>query len=166
MYDHNLVPINDTHQVLLGGGSTASDVYLFDWNSEEWTDLPSLNIERRYSQAGLVTYPNGTQAIVIAGGNATKSSEIWIIDSEEWIMGPDLPTAGAKLEFGASVSYGNTFLIVGGYITNVYEDTIVSFNILTEDWEILPQRMKNGRRDFAAFMIPNSFIKCTLASIN
>ena len=158
---HNLVAINNTHQVLLGGQSDTIEVYLFNWDGGEWTQLPSLNAARMYSQAGLVTYPNGTRAIIAAGGRFVLTSEIWVIDSDEWIVGPNLPFDGSYLQEGASVSYQDSFLIVGGELDgDLAQDTIISFNTVTEDWEILPQRLENARRIFAAFMIPNSFINC------
>ena len=99
---HNLVQVNTTHFMLLGGYSPTSRVWMFDSSTELWTSKQDLLESRSATQAGLVKYADGRRAVVVAGSYEIKSSEIFDLDSETWRAGPDLPVS--------AYLYGGAFL--------------------------------------------------------
>ena len=121
---------------------------------DHWTDGPILSTGREISQAGLVTFSNGTKVIVAAGGYEVKSSELLVLGTSEWMYGPDLPH---DICCGASVQFENTFLVVGGFHDNSYQDTIWKFDIDVGNWVIMDQKLATPRDYLAAFLVPDSF---------
>ena len=120
---------------------------------------------KRYSvSAGLVKYSDGSEHIVVAGGNAggdnQKSSvtEIFDLQTLTWSVGDHLPF---KLEDGESVPFEDSFLIVGGEeMPYNYVDSILFFNPIFQEWEQRNETMKRIRTEFATFMVPNSYANC------
>ena len=154
---HTIVQVNSTHFMLVGGDYT-NKAWMFDRSSELWTPLPN-QLEDRYApQAGLVTHLDGHQVVIVAGGQDTKTSEIFDLAMQTWRYGPDLPVS-EELNWGASVQHGDTFLIIGGY-DNGYSDSILSFDATLESWVELPQKLTQGRSRFAAFLVPEDFVTC------
>ena len=159
--------------ILLGGhGSylnTGSRSYFYNSVSDKWTDGPHFSVGRTGSHAGLVKYQNGRSAIIIAGGHSTKSSEILNVKhpkptqlkssethvtNRKWIKGPDLPYT---IWNGASIQLDDTFLIVGGRHEASYLDIIWKFDVETEAWSFLDQKLKIARNVHTAFLVPDYF---------
>ena len=59
------------------------------------------------AQAGLVTYSDGNKAIIVAGGQDSKSTEIFDLSQKRWKWGPDLPVS-SKVRQGQ----GNLFKMI------------------------------------------------------
>ena len=151
-HDHNIISIDDNRVMLLGGQDVYQDTYLFD--GAAWITGPLLSVGRYGSQAGLVTFRNGTQMIVAAGGLGEQTTEFLLVYGDEWHFGPDLPH---EIRFGASVQLGNTFLIVGGYDGSIFYDTIWTFDVEAEDWIELNQHLTTARDVTAAFLVPDEY---------
>lgn len=150
---HNVISIENNKAMLLGGRFSYQDTHIYDGTS--WQNGPTLLRARGESQAGLVTFENGTKIIVAAGGLDEQTTEIFNIDANEWQAGPDLPYL---IKRGASVQFENTFLIVGGKDTNSDElDTIWKFDMDTENWALLDVKMQAARSLTAAFLVPEDF---------
>ena len=49
---HTMVNINESNVAIFSGHYEMDDVELFDKNTQSYTNLPSLNQERRYAQGG------------------------------------------------------------------------------------------------------------------
>ena len=116
-------------------------------------------IERRFCQAGLVTYPDGTKGIIAAGGYYTeKSVDFLDLDTLIWEPRPRMPI---NIYIGVSVPYQDSFLIVGGYSSDGpnYLDTIYYYNPMTDEFELLGQMM-DERETFAAFLVPDYYANC------
>ena len=109
------------------------------------------------SHAGLVTLADGRKEVVVAAGSPTTATQIFSFESQTWRRGQDFPL---EIAYGESVPFGDTFLVVGG-LTDNSQDTIYKYNIETEGWDLMPQRLKNARREFAAFLAPNDYITCS-----
>jgi hypothetical protein len=161
--DHNLVQVNETHYLLLGHNS--AKVWMFDSDLEEWSVMPDMLRSRRYPAAGLVRYADGRRVVVVAGSYAdTKSVEVLDLDENVWRAGPDLPVA-TYLHAGASVPFGDTFLIVGGYGDGLAEErkllaSIIVYDPAAEDWVTLPQQLAEPRAFFTAVLVPDDFAEC------
>ncbi len=64
-----------------------------------------------------------------------------------------------------SVQYGDTFLSVGGSFGTEATQDIIAFrpdsdNVLASTWEVLPQKLTNGRRGHVAMLLPDDYIEC------
>ncbi len=71
-------------------------------------------LARDKCQAGLVTYPDGTQGILVAGDRNSYDTSVEFLNLETLIWEPrqSLPET---VFAGASVPYQDSFLVVGGY---------------------------------------------------
>ena len=114
--------------------------------------------------AGLVTYPDRSRHIVAAGGYELDDTLTYIYDLDlgigMWRPGPDLPFLN-----GASVPYGDTFLVVGGeqnYFPYYDSDLISEFNPdpSAERWNLRPERLKSSKLYMTAFLVPDDYATC------
>ena len=146
---HNLVRINSTHIFLLGGFPYHSDTHYFNQVTEDWTDGPNLVTSREQCSAGLVTFANNSQAIVVVGGRSDRNIEVMFLNENVFRMGPDLTE---DVFFGASVPFGNSFLIVGANTDKIY-----TYDPDVENLVTLPQSLVTSRRITTAFMAPEHY---------
>ena len=109
------------------------------------------------SHAGLVTLADGRKEVVVASGQYTTATQIFSFESQTWRRGQEFPS---ELGQGRSVPFGDTFLVVGG-LSSSYHDTIYKYNIETEGWDLMPQRLKDTRDQLTAFFVPDDYITCT-----
>ena len=151
---HNIISIDDNRVMLLGGEDFEYYQKTFTFNGISWQDGPDLSKGRLICQAGMVTFSNGTRMIVAAGGFNEQITEFLIVDGDKWHYGPKLPYF---IYEGASVQLENTFLIVGGSNSTGYLDTIWTFDIETENWIKLNQKLTIARKSTAAFLVPDDF---------
>ena len=149
---HNIIAIDENTAMLLGGTFTKPDTFIFrDGSWENGTDMQR---GRRQCQAGLVTFPNGTKMVAVAGGHRDHSTEFYEPGRDEWHFGKNLPYI---IKEGASVQMENTFLIVGGHNGSGYLDTIWKFDTVQENWALQGQKLNIARQTFAAFLVPDEF---------
>ena len=117
---------------------------------------------RSLAQAGVVTRSDGTQEVVVAGGLPIPTSdtvEIFSFETGSWRSAENnLPSSNHD---GASVPYGDTFLIVGGYDTFTEIDTILKYNPDEEFFETLPQHLLYGTARMAAMLVPDNYFDCS-----
>ena len=108
--------------------------------------------------AGLVTHANGSVEVVVITAYSTSKTQILNLGTLVWRYGPhDFPF---PLGYAASVPYGNTFIVIGGYNGSIDQDAIYQYEVDTGDWLLLPQHLATARRVFAATMVPDDLIHC------
>ena len=113
----------------------------------------------KYTQAGLVVHSNGTKEIVVMGGISSSATQILDLDKLTWTMGGNF--SDGKLYAGSSIPYGNTFLVVGGYIAGPGEqNSIWEYEVDTGNWKKLDQEMMTERSNFAATLVHQNSYKC------
>ena len=154
---HNLVNIDGNQVMLLSGqGDYYTDTYVFDDTLNTWTNGPELSEGRYSGQAGLVTFTNGTKFIVATGGDTERTTEILNLDDEDpqWFFGPSLPY---YIYNGASVQYGNTFLIVGGDAPQGKLNTLWMYDMDIGNWTLLDQTLEIPRAYTTAFFVPDEY---------
>ena len=101
--------------------------------------------------------------MVQIAGLFSKKTKIFDLDIQVWRDGPDFPIG---LSGGASVQFGDTFLVVSGLIEFVSEigfifsKSIFKFVTEPEGWIELPQKLIIRSDYFNAFLVPNDFIDC------
>ena len=151
---HNLITYDDSHTLLLGGQLTYSETYIFNMNNNTWSDGPRMLRARDSCQAGLVTFNNGTKAIVAAGGYAFENTtEFLNLDDMTWRYGPDLPY---QIFYGSSVQWKNSFIIVAGSGPTTL-DTLWTFDVETNEWTLLDKKLTIPRYWTAAVMLPDDY---------
>jgi hypothetical protein len=157
--NHVMIKINTSHVMMIGGRFLCGQSWLFNINTAMWTPLQNMTVMSRSNPfAGLATYPDGHQEVVVAGGGGQKSTEIFSFDSMSWRMGPnDLPR---KLAKGTSVQYQNSFLAVSGYGDGLYFDKIYKFEPNNETWIELNETLSVARTWYTSFLVPHDYIQC------
>ena len=131
----------------------------FSTETKSWTNGPDAIQFREQASAGYVRFPNGTEAVVLAGGFGYETSEIFWLDSQTWTVGPDLPISDRDYLCNACViQEEETFLIVGGA---GYEGTwLIRFNVTAGGWDVLPEKLLQPRSLSACFYVPDDFVPC------
>ena len=109
---------------------------------------------------------DGSRYIIVTGGSGgveLNSTEVLNLDDTQqgWVRGPDLPTT---LYLGASVPFGDTFLIVGGrdkIVHSMEMDTIFQFDGESFNWIQREEKLVMPRYGFAAFLVPQQVARCS-----
>ena len=88
--------------------------------------------ERTQHGCGRVANPTtGKEEVVVAGGYSQNeylsSSEIYTVEDNTWRQGTPLPKAISNI---ASLPYGDTFLMLGGYAGGSCQDSIYQVHIV------------------------------------
>lgn len=154
---HNFFRINSTHAVLTGGVALTRSVYMVNSEIEEFTRLPDIPEENYRFQAGLVTFPNGTKMVVVAGGVKENYCYGLDLDSMTWIGLPQLPI---RVAYAQAVQSESSFYVVGGVSLGASLDSIFEFDVNQGIWRELPQKLSVPRHDTAAVLVPHGVIGC------
>ena len=165
-------------------GSGDDQLYEYNMMTSTWTsmgDIPSGG--RNHLGCGVAKNRLGQTEIIIAGGLLPEddvSVDIYNLDTSEWKTSSKLCMNIFSLmltnmfadnslpipKWGmASVPYGDTFLLVGGYNENSgdYLETIYVFEPFSETFNLVQGvRLKTARRLHTAFFVDAmSFPECT-----
>lgn len=105
--------------------------------------------------AGLVTYPDGTQGILVTAGSDDVSSHFLNLETLLWEPKADFPYI---VDRAPSVPFQDSFLVVGGY-SAAYIRTIHFYDTAADEWKGIAN-MEEGKRYTAALMVPDSFANC------
>ncbi len=57
------------------------------------------------------------------------------------------------LAFMGSVQYGNTFALIGGYFSGQLTDTVYLYNPLTEQFDMLDERLTVAKSEVTTFLV-------------
>ena len=91
-----VVNLNTTHTMIIGGGSsTATNAWIYDWITKQWTRTDSL-IQARAGQGCLSL---GDKGILVAGGHDDVYNDIYTVEMYDpykgtWYSQPNLPLQG------------------------------------------------------------------------
>ena len=160
---HNLIRINDSHIMMVGHCESTNQAWMFNQMNEVWTELPNSLESRDTPFAGLVTYANGSQIVILAGGYHTRTAEAFSLQEENWFFIPDLPIWGYELYDGSFVPFGDTFLIVGGedYGSGGVQNSIIQFDPFIDNWIIRKEKLKLPKYFSTSFFVPDDYVVCT-----
>ena len=87
----------------------------------------------------------------------TSRTDIFDFSTNTWRSGPELP---ALLAFGATVPFGETFLVTGGETLASIEDTIYEYDGLNEAWILRQERLPIFRKDHSALIVSADYLGC------
>jgi len=123
MYRHCAVKVNATH-VFIGDGDMKF-AYMVNVSQQpfEFTSLPGMKYLRNDAGCGFIMMKNGVEggvasevneepAVIVAGGSPSPStSEIFLLEKNQWMEGPALPRG---FKYGGSVNPDEQTLIFAG----------------------------------------------------
>ncbi len=171
IYGHCMVTVNSTTVMAIGGrqnGQESGKTFYFTLGEESWTEGPELKNKRESHSCGKIRRNKESQemSIIVAGGYYGGSffSSVEILDegSNEWQTGPVLP-------FGISYSQmvedqNGGVILIGGESSSVgTPDTLYQLPHGGQDavWTKMEQKMKTGRYQHTAFLIPDNLVDCS-----
>ena len=158
------VRLNATHIMFAGpnlSGRRANFIYNQETNTT--VDLAPMNVDGRFlGTAGLVTFDNGTQIVIIAGGTSRKSAESFNLEEQVWKRNiPDLPV-NSELRYPTALQFEKTFLIIGGIDGQESSNSILRYDRATEDWIKLEQTMREKRHGHISIPVSTKHVNCEL----
>jgi N-acetylneuraminic acid mutarotase len=164
------ITVNDTHVLITGGLSDsqpngASGTIWFDAVNEKFSPGPTMNSARSYHGCGKIkSIDTFDDFIIVVGGyngsSHLDSTEILEPGSNEWKMGPKLPSqiTGTTI---VEDQVSNSLLLVGGGYDDAQSHKILRLATATSQWEEVEQELVVARRGSpVAFFIPDSFADC------
>jgi hypothetical protein len=171
IYGHCVVTVNSTTVMAIGGyqNGFSGKTFYFTFGEESWTEGPELKNKRRYHSCGKIRRDKDSQemSIIVAGGtdgffSFLSSVEILDEGSNEWQMGPELPFTIDSSPMVEDQNGG--IVLIGGYSSAVVNlDTLYQLPHGGQDavWTEMEQKMKTGRKDHTAFMVPDNIADCS-----
>ena len=149
------------------GGFNSSTTFYFNTENEIWSEGPQLNNKRSSHSCGRIKKDSQSQdlSVIVAGGSDGSSlSSVEILDagSNAWRNGPELPV-GIDLAQLVEVQEGGVVLVGGSSTWDEFLDTLFQLPHGGEDaeWIEMEQKLKIGRNQHVAFLVPDSITDCS-----
>ncbi len=146
-----LHPSLDPRSPMLGPKRPTAVLY----SIQEWHDLGEMpGGARDRSVCGLVRYPNGDLAAIVAGGFSFEGTgyevDLFHFPTGTWRA---LENALPMPAFGmTAVPYGDAFITVGGVSDNYNMDTVMVFDRLTESFKVLEDVRLDAPKSYVSAM--------------
>ena len=169
LFGHCIVKITKDSFMVIGGstystGSLNNDkTWIFNLAYGNWTRGPNLNVPRRSHACGVL---HG--AIIVTGGfepyppYALKSTEILNLDHpNHWIFGINLPQ---PLYSHSLIVSQESLIIAGGVADEIRNENLYELKCNDEEcfWVKMVQKLKEGRCNMVALMVPDQFTSCVI----
>ncbi len=167
IYAHCMVTVNSTTVMAIGGWQNGKTFY-FTFGEESWTEGPELKKKRGYHSCGKIRRNKESQemSIIVAGGwdGSSILSSVEILDegSNEWQVGPEMPFGIWQSQMVEDQNGGA--VLIGGKSSSVSNlDTLYQLPHGGQDavWTKMEQKMKTGRRQHTAFLVPDNIANCS-----
>jgi hypothetical protein len=164
-----MVTVNSTTEMVIGGvqNGFSGKTFYFTFGEESWTEGPEMKKKRRYHSCGKIRRNKDSQemSIIVAGGyDFFYLSSVEILDegSNEWRTGPELPF-GIEDSQMVEDQNGGVVLIGGESSSVVNLDTLYQLPHGGQDavWTKMEQKMKTGRHEHTAFLVPDNIVDCS-----
>jgi hypothetical protein len=172
IFAHCMVTVNSTTVMAIGGRQNnqySGKTFYFTFGEESWTEGPELKIKRRCHSCGKIRRNKESQemSIIVAGGwdgGSAILSSVEILDegSIEWQTGPELPFGIWQSQMIKDQNGG--VVLIGGQSSSVGSlDTLYQLSHGGQDtvWTKMEQKMKTGREQHTAFMVPDNIVDCS-----
>jgi hypothetical protein len=167
---HCMVTVNSTTVIAIGGyqnGLISGKTFYFTIGEESWTKGPELKNKRAGHSCGNIRRNKESQdmSIIVAVGYAeSRFSSVEILDegSDEWQTGPELPFGIIDSQMVEDQNGG--VVLIGGESQSVSNlDTLYQLPHGFQDavWTNMEQKMKTGRRQHTAFLVPDNLVDCS-----
>jgi len=168
---HCMLTVNSTTVMAIGGRQNnqySGKTFYFTFGEESWTEGPELKNKRLYYSCGRIRRNRESQemSIIVAGGDdgSSRLSSVEILDegSNEWQTGPELPFVIDECQMVEDQNGG--VVLIGGESSSLSNlDTIYQLPHGGKDavWTKMEQKMKTGRQQHTAFLIPDNMVDCS-----
>jgi hypothetical protein len=168
---HCMVTVNSTTVMAIGGyqnGGYSGKTFYFTFGEESWTEGPELKMKRYGHSCGKIRRNKESQemSIIVAGGEVyssyLSSVEILHEGSYEWQTGPELPFGIGESQMVEDQN-GGVVLIGGISSSGEVLNTLYQLPHGGQDamWTKMEQKMKAGRYQHVAFLIPDNTVDCS-----
>ncbi len=170
VYGHCMVTVNSTTEMVIGGyqnGQRSGKTFYFTFGEETWTEGPELKNKRNWHSCGKIRRHKESHEmsiIAVGGFDGYGLSSVEILDegSNEWQTGPELPF---YIWYSKMVEDQNGgVILIGGKSPSVgFLDTLYQLPYGGQDavWTKMEQKMKTGRHDHTAFLVPDNIVDCS-----
>lgn len=163
-YRHCAAKLGDT--IILAGGenTTRLSFYMFDWESQTWTDMPRLPTGRFNHRCEIIDTENGKELWVIGGITflgVTESVDIFNFNTQTWSTGVPLPEPRDGF---STVVVDNKIVVMGGQkrLIGVTVSRILEWSPPVNNWVELDVRLDGPRDYFGATLVDErSGVVCT-----
>jgi hypothetical protein len=166
LQNHCAITVNHTGGTT-ANGSVTSDAFIYNFAINNWKKIAplkharSLHICGRISSRGKeVVMLRGADEdscqIVVSGGEELLPTMVFSLCDETWTV-MDKSGAVDNLRGAASVQYGTSFLVTGGYDSSLgdYSGVVYTFDEGSYHWEVYAQKtLKRPRVDHVAIPVP------------
>jgi N-acetylneuraminic acid mutarotase len=169
---HCMVTVNSTTVMAIGGygqnGQYSGKTFYFTFGEEYWTEGPELKNKRGWHSCGKIRRNKESQelSIIVAGGlgGSSKLSSVEILDegSNEWQTSPELPVGMCCSQMVEDQNGG--IVLIGGESSSAGRlDTLYQLSHGGQDavWTKMEQKMKTGRNEHTAFLVPDNIVDCS-----
>ena len=144
----SLILTNDNNILLCGGLNNQQEC--LHLNDKNWVHHSDLIDWRRYATA--ITMAKGT---FIFGGWDSPNTWEWLPSgSSTWVLGGSIPDPRFRDGCGVPVSTSE-ILLIGGAETKQH---ILKFNVVTEEWTEMDEKLQPGRYDHSCISFKNNII--------
>ncbi len=167
---HCMVTVNSTTVMVIGGplnGQASGKTFYFTFGEESWTEGSKLKNKRAVHSCGKIRRNKESQemSIIVAGGSdrSSRLSSVEILDegSNEWQTDPELPFGIDNSQMVEDQNGG--VVLIGGRRIGVTLDTFFQLphGGLDAVWTKMEQNLQTGRKEHAAFMVPDNIVHCS-----
>ena len=144
----SLILTNDNNILLCGGYNNEQEC--LELKDKNWVHHSELIVSRRYAMA--IRMAKGT---FIFGGWDSPNTWEWLPSgSATWTLGGSIPDPGFKKGCGFPIS-SQEILLIGG---DSSEQRILQFNISTEEWTEMDEKLQPGRFVHSCVVFKNSIV--------
>jgi hypothetical protein len=172
IWAHCMVTVNSTTVMVIGGYQNyyySGKTFYFTFGEQSWTEGPELKNKRAGRSCGKIRRNKESQemSIIVAGGYNGNFylSSVEILDegSNDWQTGPELPFGIGESQMVKDQNGG--VALIGGYSSSTVDnlDTLYQLPHGGQDavWTKMEQKMKTGRNDHTAFLVPDNIVDCS-----
>ncbi len=169
---HCMVTVNSTTVMVIGGRQNGNYIsgktFYFTFGEESWTEGPELKNKRSHHSCGKIRRNKESQemSIIVAGGydGSAYLSSVEILDegSNEWQTGPELPFGIDGSQMVEDQNGG--VVLIGGVSSSVGSlEALYQLPHGGQDavWTDMEQKMKTGRHQHTAFLVPDNIVDCS-----
>ena len=148
----SLILTNDNNILLCGGTNNETvETQCLQLKEKNWVHHSDLIDWRRYATA--ITMAKGT--FLFGGSWPSQKTWEWLPSgSSTWVHGGSIPHPG--INYGCGVQISSTeILLIGGYLS---EQRILKFNVETEEWTEMDEKLQPGRYQHSCVVFKNNII--------
>ncbi|TRY70202.1 hypothetical protein TCAL_09641 [Tigriopus californicus] len=155
--------INSQMTVVMSGGlSGPKTAWLFEFHKQTWIPLPNMHHAHTLAMCESIKTSRGVELIVAGGfdevGQTQENVEVLSVKTRKWRMGRPLPM---KLAYGATLYHYETFLLIGGYISEDNDSNmILEYQGEEQKWIVKKQRLKKARSGHVAMWVKKKHLQC------